>query len=201
METGILESSAEVESLRVRMEYISSTAFFQIGNHVRKCSQKELIKLITLHTVILDCETVRAFERYTIRRISDHQVGAFAVHQCCNIIRTSSIAAHKTVSAHSPDITFLYKCCFLQCSREIEVIILYITVAVVSKQICTPTATSGVFYISFTSYTIASVVNPSVSTWLPWPGIFSESCRDIHDHSQRLRRLAATLKWRTSYDM
>ena len=136
VEPRIHKGFSEVQTLGIRMKNVCGTAFFQVGSHVLKCGQQELIEFFALDGVILNGKSIRGFERNAVGRVRQHKIGFLSVHERGNIPGACGITAHEPVSADRPYIPALHKGSLFQHIVQIEIIILHIGIIVPGEEIC-----------------------------------------------------------------
>ena len=117
-----LKRLSEIQSFRIRMEYIYGGIRFHVLFHVYKGCKKEFIKILIGHIVILNLSG-SLFHIHVVGRIRKNHVCPSAFHQNVVVFGKNGIPAQNPVFSEKPHITFSGNARFLQFPFHIEVIL------------------------------------------------------------------------------
>ena len=106
------------------MEHIGRAARLQLGYHVGKRLEQELIEGVPFDGIVLNGQAVRGFKGHAVGGISQDEISLPAAHQRGHILCRSGVAAHQPVAAYSPDVAPLDKGCLLQGGGQVKAVIM-----------------------------------------------------------------------------
>ena len=95
-ESGFDEAVSEQMPFRVGMEDISSSPHAHHGDHCLLKIDQEVVEALIVHIVVLDLPGC-PFVVDVVRRIGDHEVGLFAVHELVDVLLPCGVSAHQAM--------------------------------------------------------------------------------------------------------